>query len=118
MIGQASSQILQKTEQQIKAKVPPDLQPGFQRALAAALNIMYNDQQLPKMMAGIQQIQDPIQGAARGAAHLFGVLITQSKSQIPISIASAVAVCVMFEFLDLMEKAGKVKVTPDIVAQA
>jgi hypothetical protein len=118
MIGKTTNALLQKTEQAIQTKIPAILQQAFQRALTAGLSIMYSPQMQPKMMQGIQSIADPAQGAARGAANLLSVLMQQSGGKIPMSLAVPVAMCFLCEFLDLMEKAGKLQLTVQVIAQA
>jgi hypothetical protein len=118
MIGKTTDPFLQKTEQAVQAKVPQAMQSAFQRALQAGLTIMYTPKMQQRMMTGIQGLTDQAQGAARGAANILGILFNQSKGSMPMQIGVPVAMSLMCEFLDLMEKSGKGPITPELVGQA
>jgi hypothetical protein len=118
MIGKTTDPFLQKTEQAVQAKVPQAMQPSFQRALQAGLTIMYTPKMQQRMMTAIQGLTDPANGAARGAANILGILFKQSKGSMPMQIGVPVAMSLMCEFLDLMEKSGKGQITPELVGQA
>lgn len=115
MLGQASSPMLAKAEQGIQAKVPQKLQADLERAVHAGLMILYS----PKLKADLQKklaaTTDPVTDAARGAAHMLSNLFQQSGKRIPPAVMVPAAGILAFEYLDLLAKAGKVQITPDII---
>lgn len=116
MLGKTTNPLLQQTEQQIQAKVKPEVKAGFDKAVTAGLKIMYGSkggvvtQQLSKS-------EDYAHNVGEGVAKLVAILFQQSKGTIPMNIAIPAATVFMCEGLDFLEKAGKVKVTPDLLAE-
>lgn len=103
--------------QAITAKVPPDMRDAFDRLVLAGTRLMYADETEGMLR---KQMDDgtPPQAAGRGAAKLLGILMTKLKGTPPKKVMPYVGIVLTCEALDFMEKAGRVKVTPEIVAQA
>jgi len=115
-IGQASNPILQKAEQALIAKVPQQMQQGFQQVVTAGLHILYSpqlQQQLTQKLAS----GNPVQDAAQGAVRMVLELSQQSGNKIPPQLMMPLALIFAFEYLDLAAKAGKIQITPKVVAQ-
>jgi hypothetical protein len=116
-IGQTSNPQLAQAEQAIQAKIPPALQGGFAKVLHAGLSILYAPQlrsKLQQKLAGGNPIQDAGQGAARLAAELY----KQSGNTIPKPLIVPAVIVFAFEYLDLAAQAGKIQITPAVIAQA
>jgi len=117
MLGKNSNPLLVQTESAVMQKVKPELKNGLQRAITAGLKIMYESkngiftQQLSKS-------QDYAHNVGEGVAKLVGMMFQQSKKTMPMNIAIPAATVFMCEGLDFLEKAGKVKVTPELLAEA
>lgn len=116
MLGKTNNEMMQQVEQQMQAKVPPESKAGFEKAVTAGLKVMYESkggvitQQLSKS-------DDYAHNVGEGVAKLIGILFQQSKGTLPIEIAFPAASIFMCEGLDFLEKAGKVEVTPELLAE-
>ena len=117
MIGQASNPMLEQAEQAIASKMPPAMQQDLQRVVHAGLTIMYSPQLAQQRNARIAASSDPVQDASSGAARLISNLFQQSNKSIPAALIIPAAIIFAFEYLDLVAKAGKTQITPDLIAQ-
>ncbi len=118
MLGQPSNKMLATAEQKIIAKVPAQGQPALQKMIHAANTILYSPQLRDALQQKIANTQDPIGDTAKGAANIIGEIYTQSGKKAPLQLLPTVALVMGFEYLDLLAKAGKVKITSDVIAQA
>jgi hypothetical protein len=116
MLGKTTNPLLQKTEQNIMGKLKPEYQMPFQRTVTAGLQLMYGSDN-KTMAQQLSKSPDYAHNVGEGAAKLVGILFHQSKNTMPVEIAVAAATVFMCEGLDFLEKAGKVKVTPDLLAE-
>lgn len=117
MIGQTNNQLLAQTEQQISAKIKPQMQQAFAMANHAAATLLYSAPMQHRLMSQLGSTQNPINNAALGAANLTGVLINQSKGKMPVEIAVPVATILMCEILDMIEKSRSFPISPSELAQ-
>lgn len=116
MLGKSSSPLLAKAEAALVAKIPPALRGAFQKVLSAGMAILY----APDLQAKLKQklaTTDPVQSASQGCVTLAGELWKQSKYSIPKPLMVPALLSFAFEYLDLAAKAGKVQITPDVIAQ-
>lgn len=118
MLGKATNPLLQQTEQAIQQKVPANLQAGLQRVVAAGLTLIYSPALHQRMVEKLESTPNPAENAALGAVNIVGTLLNQSKGTMPISIAAPAAIILMCEILDFVAQAGKIQITPQVVAQA
>lgn len=118
MLSKQTNPTLAKTEAAITAKIPTKLKSAFSKAVTVGLKMMYSDQGSQVMKDQLNKSPDYARNVAEGAAKLVGEMFKQSKNTMPIKIAMPAAVMLMCEGLDFLEKAGKVKVTPELVATA
>lgn len=118
MLGKATNPLLQQTEQAIQQQVPANLQMPFQRSVAAGMTLLYSPALHQQMVQKLDTTPNPAENASLGAVNLTGTLLNQSKGQMPVSIAAPVAMILLCEILDFIAQAGKIQITPDIVAQA
>lgn len=119
MIGQASDPILAKAEQAVAAKVPANLQKVFAGVVQAGNHILYSPQLSGPLQHRMNQsVSNPGESAGQGAVRLVAELFKQSGKKIPPALLSPAAMTFAFEFLDLMAKAGKAKITSQMVADA
>jgi hypothetical protein len=118
MIGKNVDPLLTKVEAAIKAKVPANLQNAFQRIITAGMQVMYSPQTQKLMQRQMNQQGNPADVAGDGVAKLLGILYKQSKNTLPIKAGIPAAQILLCEALDFMEKAGKIKITNDLIAQA
>ena len=116
MLGKTTNPLLQQTEQAILQKIKPELKLPLERTVAAGLQVMYGKPEL--LIQQLSKSEDFAHNVGEGAAKLVGVLYGQSKKTMPVSIAVPAATIFMCEGLDFLEKAGKVKVTPELLAEA
>lgn len=118
MIGQVSNPMLAQAEQGITSKVAPNLQSGLAKVVHAGLTIMYSPQLAQQRNAHMASSKDPAQDAGQGAARLISNLYQQSGKTMPIPLVIPAAMIFAFEYLDLVAKAGKAQITPDLISQA
>lgn len=117
MIGHASNEMLAQAEQGIIAKVPPELKQGLDKVLHAGMTIMYSPKLAEQRNQRIAATTDPVKDAAEGSARMVSNLYQQSGKKLPVPLIVPAAMVFGFEWLDLLAKAGKAEVTPDMIAQ-
>lgn len=118
MLGQASNVMLAKAEDGIQSKVSPANQANLAKVIHAGLTIMYSPKMTDQRNQMIANSKDPAKDAGQGAARLVSNLYQQSGQKMPQQLIVPAAMIFAFEWLDLVSKAGKVDVTPDLIAQA
>ena len=118
MLGKASNPMLEQAEQVIQAKLPANMQPALQQVVNAGLTVMYSPQTAQARKQAIMNTKDPITESGEGAARLISNLFQQSNKTMPPGVIVPAATVFAFEYLDLMAKAGKVTITPDIIANS
>lgn len=118
MLGQTSNPMLEQAEQGIQSKVPSNLQEPLSRVVHAGLTIMYSPQLAQQRNDHMAVSKDPAQDAGQGAARLISNLYQQSNKTMPVEVIVPASMIFAFEYLDLVAKAGKVQITPDLIAQA
>lgn len=117
MLGQASNPMLAKAEDGIQSKVSPANQANLAKVIHAGLTIMYSPKLTEQRNQMIATSQDPAKDAGQGAARLVSNLYQQSGQKMPQQLIVPAAMIFAFEWLDLVSKAGKVQITPDLIAQ-
>lgn len=118
MLGQAANQMLQQAEEGIQAKVPQNLQDGLSRVVHAGLTIMYSPQLAKQRNERIAATTDPAKEAGEGSARMMLNLYEQSGKKMPTDLIVPAAMILAMEYLDLVSKAGKAEITPDLIANA
>lgn len=117
MLGQASSPMLAQAEQGIQNKVKPELKASLDKVVQAGLTILYAPKLTDQRNQMIANSQDPAKDAAQGAARMVSNLYQQSGQKMPTDLIVPAAMLFAFEWLDLVSKAGKVQITPDLIAR-
>lgn len=118
MLGRISNPLLQKAEQGIESKVPPNRQADLQKVVNAGMTIFYSPQLKDARNQMIQRSTDPAKEAGLGAAKLISELYQQSNKTMPTDIAVPAAMIFGLQYLDLLANVGKTQITPDLVANA
>ena len=116
-LGQTSNPQLQQAEQAIQAKIPQQLQGAFAKVVHAGLTILYSPQLRAKLQQRISQGGNVVQDASQGAIRMVFELYKQSGNKIPQPLLVPAAIIFAFEYLDLVAQAGKVPITPNVIAQ-
>ena len=109
--------MLAQAEEGIAAKMPSNLSDSFGKVIHAGLTIIYSPKLSDQRNARIAATHDPVKEAADGAARLISNLYQQSGKKLPIPLVVPAAIIFGFEWLDLLAKAGKAQITPDLIAQ-
>lgn len=117
MLGNASNPMLAQAEQGIQAKIPQDKQADFQKVIQAGLTIMYSPKLEQQRNANLANSKDPISDASQGASRLILNLYQQSGKKLTPDLLIPAAIIFALEYLDLVAKAGKTQITPDMIAQ-
>ena len=117
MLGKSSHDMLAQAEQGIQAKVPQELQTALQKVLNAGATILYSPKLSAQLKQKIAATTDPVKDASEGAARMISNLYQQSNKTIPVALIVPAAMILAFEYLDLVAKAGKAQITPQMIAQ-
>lgn len=117
MLGNASNPMLEQAEQGIQSKVPQNLQSGLEKVVHAGLTIMYSPNAAQSRNQQIAASKDPANEAAQGSARLISNLYQQSGKKLPVPLIVPAAMIFAFEYLDLVAKAGKAQITPELIDQ-
>ena len=117
MLGQTTNPMLAKAEEGIQAKVKPAMQANLSKVVHAGLTIMYSPQMADARNKHLSEVTDFVGEAGKGSARMIYNLYLQSKKKMPLDIVVPACMIFAFEYLDLIEKAGKIKVTPDVISQ-
>lgn len=109
--------MLAQAEQAIQSKVPAKLQQALARVLQAGMTILYSPQLKTQLQQRIMGSSDPVKDASAGAVRLVSELYRQSNKTMPTDLVVPAAMIFAFEYLDLVAKAGKAQITPDMIAK-
>lgn len=115
-IGKASNPQLRQAEQALAAKIPPPLRPPFAKVIAAGLQILYSPQLRGQLVKKLQD-GNPVKDAADGGVRLTAELFKQSNGTLPKPLVVPAVMIFAFEYLDLAEKAGKLRVDTKVIAE-
>ena len=121
MINKKANPLLVKTEQAVKAKVPPAQMKAFEKIVAAGVKVMYSESMHKLILQQFQSDDNPAQAAGEGAAKLMGIMINQSKGTMPMEAGLPASDVILLEILDMLEELGKLKIdnkTLDEAAQS
>lgn len=116
MLGKTTDPMLEQAEQGIQSKLPAKFQPILANVIKAGLTIMYSPSLKDTMMHRINTSNNPAQDAGNGATRMMAELSKQSGNKIPPQVMIPAAIIFAFEYLDLVEKAGKTQVNPQLIA--
>lgn len=117
MLGQASDPLLAKAEQQIQSSVKPDFQAALAKVVTAGLKILYAPEMRDGLNHRINSSHNPPADAGKGATRMMYTLYLQSKNTLAPEVLVPGALILAFEYLDLLVKTGREKITPQIIAQ-
>ena len=107
---------LQKAEQAVRAKAKD--QKGLDRAVNAGLQTMYSPGGAKLFKEQVGKSGDIANNLAEAAVKLLGHIYQQSRNTMPMNVAVPACTILMFNGMDFLEEAGRIKVTPDTIAQA
>lgn len=103
-------------EEQLLAKVPPQLRGAVERLVVAGMKLMFSPQMRQAVMAQLQGGATP-EKVAQGIAGLISVLQGQAKGQVPQPALIPAAVILACQALDFLGKGGQMQVTKDTIGQ-
>lgn len=118
MINAKANPLLAKTEQAVRAKVPPDQMKAFEKIIAAGVKVMYSEGMHKLILQQFQSNDNPAEAAGEGAAKLMGILINQSKGTMPMEAGMPASDVILLEILDMLDELGKLKVDKNTLAEA
>lgn len=107
--------ILQQAEDAVRAKSKAK---GIDKVVQAGEGIMFSDGGAQLFKEQIEREGDMIENAAEGTAKLVGILFQQSHNTMPMDTAVAGGTILLYRGLDFLEEAGRIQITPEVVAQA
>lgn len=118
MINTKANPLLVKTEQAVRAKVPPAQMKAFEKIIAAGAKVMYSEGMHKLILQQFQSNDNPAEAAGEGAAKLMGILINQSKGTMPMEAGMPASDVILLEILDMLDELGKLKVDKNTLAEA
>lgn len=107
---------LQQADQALRAKSKNPQ--ALDRVVQAGLGTMFSEGGSKLFKEQIDKPGDIVDHAAEGAAKLVGVLYEKSKRSMPMDALVQGCMVLLFHGLDFLEQAGKVQVTPEVLAAA
>lgn len=118
MINKKANPLLVKTEEAVRAKVPPAQMKAFEKIVAAGVKVMFAESMHKLILQQFQSADNPADAAGEGTAKLMGILISQSKGTMPMEAGLPASDVILLEVLDMLEELGKLKVDKDTLAEA
>jgi hypothetical protein len=111
----SSDPLIAKVQDAVRAKLPPKYRVAVQRIVLAGMKVMFSPETHQLMLQAIRSDTDPAHAVGMGVTQLLTLLFKESKGSMPIPAIVPGGVLLCCEALDFMEKAGMVKVTPQII---
>ena len=104
---------------QLEQHVPPELRAPVERLVLAGKKVMFGPETNEMAMAEVDRHEDgPGAGAAVGVAALMSQLLTRVKGAMPVPAIVPAALILLMEALEFLGEAGRLEVTPEVVAEA
>jgi len=107
----------QQLEIEIEEAVPKELKTPYLRVVTAGMRVMFDPKTTKLMQERLIQGSNIVEAVASGIADLLALLHNESRRQMSIPAAMLAAFTLMAQALDFAEKAGKVQVTKELIAQ-
>lgn len=117
MLDAKSNKLLVDSQNKRLSKVDPKLVGSIKKAVMAGETIMYKSKS-DILTQQLSKSDDVAHNVGEGATKLVTILYQQSKKTMPMNVMGPTAFLLMLEGLDFLEKAGKIKVTPELLAEA
>lgn len=112
------NQLLQKTQDEILAKVnPPELQQAVNTVVEAGKKIMYSEQTRDMLIEQLNSEGELPEVVGSGIAKLAALLYSEYKQTLPMEVLIPAASLLMLESLDFLERAGRTEITNDLLAE-
>jgi hypothetical protein len=106
--------LLTQAANAVLAKVDPRLRPAVQKVRTAGQQVLYGQSTRQMVFKQLQDLSPKAIGA--GIAKLYALLFNQSKKTIPPQVGIPAATLLLFDVLQFVQDAGKINVTPPILA--
>lgn len=112
--------LLVQVKREMEAKIPPELQDGYQRILVAGMKLMYSKETAKYAADYLKQVKaannDPAM-IAHGIIKLLEIVRRESQGKMSVPAAYPAAIVLMCYALEDMEKMLGAKITPELIAQ-
>lgn len=118
MLNKNPNPLLAKTEQAIKAKIPPEAAQAAEKIVLAGVAIMDSEKTDHLVRAQLAQKLPPEEIAAQGVAKIMGILMARFKGTPPQKSIMPAAALLLLEALDRLEAMGRMKVDNKTLAEA
>lgn len=118
MINKKANPLLQKVEQQSRAKVPQDQLAAYDKIVKAGAKVMYSERMHGMLLNQLKAQGNPAMIAGAGVAKLLGILMNQAKGTMPMKAGIPAATALLCEALDMLEQLGRIKVDNDTISEA
>lgn len=109
---QLKNPLIAQVVSDIEAKVPKGKEQVFAKIVLGAEKAIYSKETQNMAQAQMDRPGPPEKNAAEGAVKLLFMLFQQSKSTMPMDVAVLAVMTVMYEFVQLLEDAGRIEITP------
>lgn len=106
-----------QAEASVDAKVPPAQKVNYQKIVLAGKKVMFSKDLNAKLVAGMQDVPDPVQTLVDGVIGVLGLLFKESRNTMPVGPMILAGQSLLMEAMDFLEQAGMLEVTPDLISQ-
>lgn len=107
---------LQKIQDGVEAKLPPELKQPYLQVVVAGMRVMFDPATHGLMVERLNQGEDISKSIAFGIAALIGQIYIQSGKKMSIPAAMAASITLMCQALDFAEKSKGLQITPELAA--
>lgn len=108
---------LQQIQTQIEAKLPPNDHDAYRRIVVAGMKVMFDESTFADIFNSFNA-ERPVPSLVNGVLGLGVLLMKKSKGTMPVPAAIAAMNTLMLHAMDFLGKAGKLQITPELVAEA
>ena len=109
--------MLNKIQSQVEAKLSPGDHAAYRKIVVAGMKVMFDDATFGEVMRQFNP-ERPAASLANGIIGLGVLLFRKSKNTMPIAPAIAGLNTLMLHAIDFLDKAGKLRATPELVGEA
>lgn len=109
--------LLKRTESEVERSLAPKIREGYLKIVVSGMKVALNGGDKSPFAKMVATTKDPIRDSVNGAIGLVMHMRSAAKGVMPLGAMIPAAMTLMFQALDLVEKAGLVKIgKPELAA--
>lgn len=112
-----NNKLLQATEEKVESQLTPKIRDAYMKLVVAGMRAAVHGG-TDGLAARLKFTPDPVAACATGAVNLVMLMKSQAKGTVPPQAIPPAAMTLMLQGLDLLERAGVVKIDADELARA